>query len=221
MYSDPRRYERYHRDGIEDEVWLLELLHERHGNGGRRWLEPACGPGQYLRLLRKRGWTAAGYDLSPEMARHARVPVGDMRSYRARPKADAAFCLQSTFRHLMTDKDALAHLRSMAASLNPGGIYVLGLDLADYAAASDDEETWPGHVMISLAPVRRRERIINFYDGEKHEYDLRSYDHEQWGSLLRRSPFGVAAVYGPDGRPSRARTGYLYFVLAASPRPAK
>lgn len=213
MYDRPERYERYHAEGIEDEVWLLELLHERHGNGGRRWLEPACGGGQYLRLLRKRGWKATGYDLSPQMARHAGVPVGDMRAYVARPKADMAFCLQSSFRHLMSDKDALAHLRCMAKSLNPGGLYVLGVDLVDYATAADDEETWPGHVMLSLAPVRRRERIINFYDGEKHEYDLRTYDRAQWEALLRRSPFRPAAVYGADGR--RGSAPPMYWVLAA------
>lgn len=213
MYDSPERYRRYHSEGVEDEVWLLELLHERHGNGGTLWLEPACGTGQHLRALRKRGWQATGYDLSPQMAKFAQVPVGDMRSYRAKPKADAAFCLQSTFRHLMTDKDALSHLRAMRASLNPGGFYVLGLDLFDYPTAVDDEETWPGHVMLSLAPVRRRERIINFYDGEKHEYDLRSYDWGELGKLVKRSPFRLEAVYGPDGRPSSLKTGYLHFVL--------
>jgi SAM-dependent methyltransferase len=213
MYQKPKLYEKYHAEGIDDEIWLLETLHARHGNGGLRWLEPACGTGQYLKALRKKGWKAAGYDLSPQMAKFAKAPVGDMRSYVPRDRADAAFCLQSTFRHLMTDKDALAHLRCMRSSLNPGGFYVLGLDLFDYKTADDDEETWPGHVMISLTPVKRKERIINFYDGEKHEYDLRSYDWKEWSSLTRKSPFRIKAVYGPDGRPSAARTGYLYFVL--------
>lgn len=213
MYNSPERYQRYHSDGVEDEIWLLELLQGRHGNGGTRWLEPACGAGQYLRALRKKGWKASGYDLSPQMARHAKVPVGDMRRYVPNEKSDAAFCLQSTFRHLMTDKDALSHLKTMRRSLNPGGIYVVGLDLVDYSNAVDDEETWPGHVMLSLAPVKRKERIINFYDGEKHEYDLRSYDWKEYSALLKKSPFTLEAAYGPDGRSSKARTGYLYFVL--------
>ncbi|MBI4371521.1 MAG: class I SAM-dependent methyltransferase [Elusimicrobia bacterium] len=221
-YADPALYDLLHADGTGDECWLLDRLAARHGPGGKAALEPACGSGRYLAGLRRRGWEVFGYDRSPAMAAFARrrlgpgrAQVGDMRNFRTQPRFDLAFNLLSTFRHLMTDRDALAHLRSTAGALKPGGIFILGLDLAEYGADAPDEEAWTvrrsgktwRHVMMTLPADRRRrrERILNFVDPpagpliESH-YDLRSYDAQELADLIARSPFAIEAVYGPDGR---------------------
>lgn len=210
LYDEPRLYEKIHREGTAEEVSLvLDLLH-LHGNGGKRLLEPACGTGRLLAALARKGYTVGGYDLSEPALEYAkkrlaraggRIWKGDMRSFQAPGRWDAAFNLIGTIRHLMTDADVLSHLKRTAAALAPRGLYIVGLDLVDYALAEDDEETWPGHVMMSLAPdrKRRRERIINFVeDGGKvfeSSYDLRSYSLEQWRALLAKSPFEVAAEH--------------------------
>jgi len=243
FYADPALYDLLHAEGTDDEAWFLDLIARRHGNGGKSALEPACGTGRYLASLLKRGWRVFGYDLSRRMAayakkrlakwgKRARVARGDMRRYRAPGRYDLAFNLLSTFRHLMTDREALAHLRLVAASLNPGGIFVLGLDLAAYGEDQPDEEVWVAgrgrraarHVMVTEPPERatRRERIINLVSSPgrflESSYDLRSYDAEEIGRLLERSPFSVAACYGCGGEeavlggPERA----LWLVLKRS-----
>ncbi len=231
FYSDPALYELLHAGGTSDEVWFLERLMHLHGNGGKTALEPACGTGRYLAGLARKGWTVHGYDLSSKMVAFARqrlkkwskkatVARGDMVSYRPKAKYDFAFNLLSTFRHLLDDKDALAHLRGVAASLNPGGLFVLGMDLARYGEDQPDEEHWSvtrggrryTHVMMTLPPDarRRRERILNFVtvptaSGQKvleSIYDLRAYDAGELANLLLKTPFALAGCYGYDGKPA-------------------
>ncbi|OGR94712.1 MAG: hypothetical protein A2V88_05555 [Elusimicrobia bacterium RBG_16_66_12] len=224
FYRDPVLYDLIHAEGTGDEVWLLDLLAQRHGNGGKTALEPACGTGRYLAGLLRRGWTVTGYDLSSEMVKFARARLshrgkralvvrGDMTSFRPKGRYDLAFNLLSTFRHLLTDREALGHLRATAEALSPGGIFVLGLDLAVYGEDMPDEEVWTArsgvkHVMMTIPATARgrRERIINFVErgGKVAEssYDLRSYDAAEMSALLARSPFRLEACYGYDGRPA-------------------
>lgn len=228
FYSDPALYDLIHAEGTGDEVWLLDLLARRHGRGGNKALEPACGTGRYLEGLLRRGWDVRGYDLAAPMVafarkrlarwgERARVERGNMASYRPQGKYDLAFNLLSTFRHLLTERDALAHLRLTAGALAPGGIFILGLDLASYGRDEPDEEAWTTrrggrvatHVMLTLPADRRRrrERIINFVTAGgrvlESAYDLRSYDAKELGRLLARSPFELDACYGYDGRPAK------------------
>jgi len=234
LYRDPALYDALHADGTGDEVWLLDRLARLHGGGAKTALEPACGTGRYLAGLARRGWLAHGYDLSPAMVAYARkrlkkwgararVVRGDMTTFRPGRRYGLAFNMLSTFRHLMSDREALAHLRVTAAALEPGGIFVLGLDLAAYGQVAPDEETWTArvggrvvtHVMETLPPERprRRERIINFVtipDGRRtrvidSSYDLRSYDADEIEALIGRSPLRLAACYGPDGRAADLR----------------
>lgn len=225
FYRDPALYDLIHAEGTDDEVWFLDLLAKKHGNGGKTAFEPACGSGRYLAGLLRRGWTVMGYDLSTEMVKFSRARLsrwggkakvvrGDMTSFRPKKRYDLAFNLLSTFRHLLTDRDALAHLRATAAALNPGGIFILGLDLAAYGEEFPDEEVWTSrsgvtHVMMTIPATarRRREKIINFVESKgkilESAYDLRSYDAAEMSALLARSPFRVEACYGYDGRPAR------------------
>lgn len=231
LYADPDLYDLLHADGTGDEVWLLDRVAGLHGNGSKKALEPACGTGRYLPGLLRRGWTVTGYDLSPKMVAYARkrlarwgkratIARGDMTSFRPAEKFDLAFNLLSTFRHLLTDADALSHLRRTEEALNPGGIFVLGLDLAAYGEDQPDEEVWTAtrggrtvtHAMMTLPPTRRarRERVMNFVTlpgprGPKlieSSYDLRSYDAAQLAGLILRTKFSLPVCYGYDGRPA-------------------
>lgn len=211
FYDEAEVYELLHAGDSGAELDAVLAQNEAYGNGGRRVLEPACGTGRYLALLAARGFEATGYDTNPRalaFARRrlkglgARVLRSDMTAFCEEGSYDLAFSTLSSFRHLLTRRDALRHLRLTARSLRPGGVYVVGLDLADYACAQDDEEVWEAaagarrvrHVMLSLAPDarRRRERILNFVtvsEGGKERlvessYELRSYDRGQWDSLV-------------------------------------
>jgi SAM-dependent methyltransferase len=104
-----------------------------------RFLEPACGSGRLVLDLARRGHDVVAFDLCEPMVEYvrkrlerrrqqARVVVGDMRTFRLGKKADAAFNLINTFRHL-THRGAVEHLRATADSLKEGGIYLLGIIL--------------------------------------------------------------------------------------------
>jgi SAM-dependent methyltransferase len=255
LYDKPAWYDILYTPGTADEVWLLEKLNFSYGTGGRHWLEPACGSGRYIRLLARKGYNVTGYDSHKLMLayarRHlaktsARIAEGEMTRF-CRPGAyDMAFCLVNTFRHLLTERAALHHLRLTALSLKAGGLYVLGLDLVDYGSVEDDEETWSAgrgscridQMVLTLAPERkkRRETVINTLTvkrGRKKDYlqssyDLRSYDVGQFKKMIGRSPFSLAAAHGPDGKACRLdqRTRDAYFVLKKRPstpssRPAR
>ena len=234
IYADPALYDLVHAEGTDDEVWHLVHLFEKYARAPKTALEPACGTGRYLAGLLRRGWTVEGYDAAGGMldfarkrlkgwGKKARIVRGEMSAYRPKRKFGLIFNLLSTFRHLMTDREALAHLKACADALEPGGIFVLGLDLSVYGVDAPDEEVWEcrqggrraKHVVMSIPaePETRRERIINFVTtpatggGKKEKvlestYDLRSYDAAQLEALLDRSPLAVAAVVGYDGKPA-------------------
>lgn len=146
-----------------------------------------------------------------------RLLRGDMRTF-IRPRSfDLAYCLDGSIRHLMSERDALRHLRAVRRSLRAGGVYIVGLDLCDYRRPEPDEETWTirdgrrvlRQVQLCLPAERRsrRERVLQFITTgraiERFEYDLRSYDASQWRGSIGRAGFSLAAVYGPWARPAR------------------
>ena len=228
IYADPALYDLVHAEGTDDEVWLLTHLAEQHGCGIKTALEPACGTGRYLAGLLRRRWTVEGYDSAPGMlaftrkrlagwGKRVRLSRGEMTTYRPRRKFGLILNVLSTFRHLMTEKDALSHLKLMAGALEPDGIFVLGLDLSVYGVDEPDEEVWEcrqggrtaKHVLMSIPaePETRRERIINFVTtpkGKKERvlestYDLRSYSAAELAALIDKSPLKIEAVYCYDG----------------------
>ncbi|MBI4346099.1 MAG: class I SAM-dependent methyltransferase [Elusimicrobia bacterium] len=235
LYAHPRLYDALQAGDTSQEADLLERIHREHGNGGRDWLEPACGTGRLVVELSRRGWNVAGYDREPRMLAYARrragprVERGDLRSFCRPASWDFAYSLEGSFRHLESDRYALAHLRATARSLRPGGLYALGLDLTDYRFPEEDEETWEGEaggrsvrqVQMALPADRRRrlERILQFVSiGRRllrERYDLRTYDAAEFRRLVARSPFGLAAVYDLWGRRTRlsSSTRAAIFVL--------
>jgi SAM-dependent methyltransferase len=217
LYDNPALYDRLYAEGTKEEAEFLLTLNERHGNGGRDWLEPACGTGRYLRELSRLGQKAAGYDRSLKMLAYAkkRAPRaalwrGELTAFEKPRAFDAAFCLHNTFRHLLTERDAVSHLKRVAASLRPGGLYILGLDLTGYDGEGD-EESFDDMVVMCLPPdrERRRERVVTFFrkgrETFEDAYDLRSYGRGELLKTLGATPFQLAAVYDMTGR-SRARS---------------
>lgn len=236
FYDCPQWYDIVHAAGTAAEVDHLERINETFGTGGRRWLEPACGTGRFLRVLARRGYKVVGYDTSAVMLEYAAQRLkarglraelvnGDMATF-ARPGAfDFAFNLINTFRHLLEPIDALNHLNAVARSLRPGGVYMLGIDVADYDEPEQGEEVWTArrglcrvrHIMFNIPPGRRRrrERIVNHLIVDKpsgrecfeSQYDLLSYNLAQWLNLLDESELCCAGSFDFDWRPI-AISGY-------------
>lgn len=119
-----------------------------------RLYEPGCGGGRLVTELAARGYQVAACDQSQPAITYLQDALrrdgltGDVRVHDMRdvlpdvPPVDVAYCFVNTFRHLLTEADAQRHLRSVAAMLRPGGLYLLGLHLLPPDADEEDEEDW-------------------------------------------------------------------------------
>jgi len=153
-YDAPRYYDIVFDAGTAREARFLEAAHARFATSRtKRVLEPACGSGRLVAEMARRGWSVTGFDLNPAMLafaerrmKRARTSVrlmhADMRSFRASGRFDLAHCLVSTFKYLLDERSARAHLDCVARALAPGGIYVLGFHLSEYANRSRSRERW-------------------------------------------------------------------------------
>jgi SAM-dependent methyltransferase len=231
-YAEPLYYDVIFDTDTPQEARFLQALHERHGrSAGRRVLEPACGSGRLLAALAARGYAVNGFDLSPAMVRFARerlrdrglsggVRVDRMGSFQYRRRFDLAHCLVSTFKYLLDDESAVAHLRRVAEVLRPGGVYVLGVHLTDYRNREGDRERWRGRrgdlaVTCTIDsdapdPRRRRERVrarIVAREGGtvrrlETRWAFRTYGPRQLRAVLRQVPaLRHVATYGFDCDP--------------------
>lgn len=129
------------------------------------------------------------------------------------PKFDGAYCTVDTFRHLLSDKLAIDHLRNVARCLKPGGIYVLGTHLLPKGGIKDKIYRWKGsrgkltvHSSITILDVdsRMREETIGYtlrVGKQKYLsiYKLRTYTLRQFHNLLGQAGcFRIINVFDLD-----------------------
>lgn len=217
-YDLPRFYDIAFQSETRAEADFLEAAFRRYATiGVRRIMEPACGTGRLVCELARRGYEVMGFDLSRpaldylrrRLARQrlqARVVQADMACFCTPGAFDAAYNTFDSFRHLLTEEAARAHLHAVADSLRPGGIYVLGFHLLPPDAASECIERWTerrGRTAITvtlrvLATDRRRrlERVrISLLVRQggpprryRDEFALRLYTARQVRRLLASVP---------------------------------
>jgi SAM-dependent methyltransferase len=257
FYGDPVVYDILHGPGTADEARVLETIARAMTGGGGgaddaelHFLEPACGTARHLRRLAKNRHRCTGFDLSESMVEDAQrrveraglrdrvdLFVADMTDFSAkvRRKADAAFNLINTIRHLPTDDAMLAHLEQMAASLKKRGVYIIGTSVTDYDLEMPSEDTWSGgrgacrvtQTVNYLPPEdagSRTETVLSHIhvatpEQEEHRdsvYHLRTYNLRQWTDLIDRSAMRIEAVLDDLGDAMDPPTlGYALFVLRA------
>jgi SAM-dependent methyltransferase len=187
---------------------------ERWGLGrARRILEPFCGPG---RLLRAMPGEAVGFDLNRRMLRRAardcRVFRADAARFSVRAGSfELGYCLIDSFRHLLTEEAARAHLRCMGVALRPGAVYVLGFELTgDMTVAASAEEWTVEHEGIEIRgrfsglgdqdPETRLEtsRVEIEAGAERIDetFPMRAYAREQFQDLVDgEGSFEIAACF--------------------------
>lgn len=153
-YAYPRYYDIAFQSDTKLEADFIEAACARFGRpDSKRLLEPGCGSGRLVVELARRGFDVTGFDLCAESIQYlqqrlqaekqkANVFVGDMTTFELPQPVDAAFNFCNTFRHLLAAEDATAHLRAVAKSLLPGGIYLLGLHVMPPDADFEDSERW-------------------------------------------------------------------------------
>lgn len=138
FYDLPMLYDVLHAPGTAADLDGFQRMAERYVDGSsKRWLEPACGTGRFVRLAAKRGLRATGIDLSEAMIGYAqrrgigRYVLGDITKLTEHFKPgsfDFAFCPINSVRHLPSDAAMVRHLKNMHAVLKPGGVYAVGIN---------------------------------------------------------------------------------------------
>jgi len=191
----------------------------------KKLLEPACGTGRLVRELAARGYRLTGFDLNQpsldflkdRLAKRdlrAKTFVGDMADFRLPSPVDAAYCTVNTFRLLLTEDAARRHLESVAGSLRPGGIYILGFHLLPLDASEECTERWTESAegirvtttLRVLATDRRRRvetlrtSLLVREEGQekrlRDEFQFRMYTAAQFRRLLDGVPsLGLVDVY--------------------------
>lgn len=222
-YDSPRHYDMVYADYTKPETRFLEAMLEQHGppkSGPRAILEPACGSGRLIESLARRGHRLWGFDLNRHQLNYATARLkplglkarlwqdnlGSFKIPRGAPRFDLAHCLVSTFKYILKESEAVRHLKTVAAALRPGGLYVLGLHLTDYALAAPDHERWAatqGKTRVVSdtwsAPANRRLRTeamrtrMKIREGKRSwttetEWSFRTYGPGQLKALLRKVP---------------------------------
>jgi SAM-dependent methyltransferase len=247
LYSSPEIYDVAFGWSLGLELDFLESCWSDHVQGRvRRILEPACGTGRVLHALAERGYQVLGYDLSPQMVRYAsarlgpvggRALPGDMTTFRAPGRFDAAFNLVNSIGYLLDDASFLAHLDRMADALRPGGVYVVQLNYAGEPPElsvfgpwgnrrGDLSTTLTWRVVREDVAARRSHqqcRITARCGSERRlieeDHVLRCWIQEDFDRLVGRSRFRLAAVYHdrfdpfPLDEPRTGAYGNLYHVL--------
>lgn len=211
-------------------------------------LEIGCGGGRQVIELARRGLAVSALDLNPVCVKYvqnrlarrqltAEVFQADMTSFQIPKSVDLAHCLVNTFRHLIDEESAVRHLKCVARSLNPNGIYLLGFHLLPPDAAEDDCERWTVQrhgtritTTIRVLSFNRRKRVENVRFSLKvtrrasilrfvSDFPLRIYRADQFRKLLKSVPeFTLVDVFDfcyelSETLPLDDRLGDAVFVL--------
>jgi len=184
---------------------------------GWRVLDVACGAGRHAAALAAAGARPVGIDLSPALLRRARgagVPLvrADMRRLPVRPGSmDLAVNLFTSFGYFERDDEHAAVLGGIAATLRPGGWFVMDFLNADTVRATlVPEETQ----VLGGAPARvTRELIggdrfvrktIQTADGRRFAERVRLFTPADLGAMMGAAGLDVQATFGDyDGGPLR------------------
>jgi SAM-dependent methyltransferase len=183
-----------HRDYAEAEAFISQLLAALAPADGARFLDLACGRGRHAIYIHRHGYDVTGLDLSAASIADAkrseepglRFATQDMRQPIA-GQYDYILNLFTSFGYFQDLSDNLAVLRNVAASLAPGGTFVL-----DFFNVAD--------VLRKLVPAEEIERQgVAFSIRRKlHEGCIVKSIHLADGAVTRDYEERVQALGLPD-----------------------
>jgi len=217
-YDYPQYYEMTFVEDTPVEVAFFEAAFKKYCDFPvQRLLEPGCGSGRLVVEMARRGYDVTGFDLSQpsldylqtrlsDLELSATVFHGDMTDFQLDEPVDAAFNTWNTFRHLLTEDDARAHLQCVSHQLRPGGIYILGFHLLPLDVDEESTEQWTSregettvttrlHVTASDRANRREDMRVNLrVRGTdvnlklRHDFVFRMYTADEFRQTLQSVP---------------------------------
>ena len=230
-----------HVDYVEWAGYVHSLL-ERHGSGGRRLAELACGTGNATLEFDRLGYAVAGYDGSPAMIDVARgkaqvlcrdiaFAVRDLRDLGDIGPVDAAVCLYDSFNYLLEPADVDGALAEVSRVLADGGIFIFDVcteqnSLRHFSDVRDAEEG-PGFVYSRHSYYDRERRLqhnafdIRYDEGDIHvreTHTQRIYRCDDLVARIGMASFDLLATYdGFSLREGSEKTNRVHFVLRRRP----
>jgi SAM-dependent methyltransferase len=249
-YNLPTYYDvSFSHEMREELAFLQAIFNDYLKESSPRLLEPACGTGRLIIPLTRSGFECTGFDLNEHALAYlknklkrnqlkANIFCGDMANFNMKGKKyDAAYCTVDTFRHLLSEKQAVQHLLNISKSLKKKGIYILGLHLIPEQGVTDKITRWTAKrgrltvktsmEMLALDKKNRTETLkvtLNSKTKNKNEkyesiYKLRTYTLKQFNKLLSNTnTFEVVSSYDhfydlSNPITLNARSDYGVFVL--------
>lgn len=214
-YDHPQYFDMVFRDETPAEINFFQQAFKQYATRPiQSLLEPGCGSGRLVAELAAMGYEVTGLDNSQPMLSYlarrlrrrglnANLVLGDMTAMSFPKLFDGAFCTFNTFRHLLSDKAAVKHLKSIANHLKSGGIYILGFHIIPLDADTDCIERWRAShggtdvsVTLKVIDFQRRKRQEQLrvsikatkrsgkIERIRSEFPLRLYTHVQARNLL-------------------------------------
>jgi len=159
FYDFPKYYDKAFTRDIKGDIDFFKKCFQQYSDlEVKRVLEPACGPGMFLKILPEYGFYALGYDLNPAMVEYAKeklkrsglnidqvdVLKGNMKNMKFDEKFDAAFICINSLGYLRSEEDISSHFKVMAESLKTGGIYIIEISCKcdDIRNEKKFDDTW-------------------------------------------------------------------------------
>lgn len=156
--------------------------------GGGRVLEFAVGTGRVAVPLAERGVPVTGIELSRPMLEQLRtkvdeatipVVVGDMASATAPGRYALVYLVFNTISNLLTQDEQVACFRNAARHLEPGGRFVIELEVPPLRRLPPGQEavvftTDPGYIGLDTFDVARQRQVSHHFrfDAEGHRAEL-------------------------------------------------
>lgn len=201
-------------------------------------LDLACGTGNLTALLASYGYQVTGLDASPNMLTVARAKMKarglcadfiqkDMRHFQLDPPLDAAVCVFDSLNYLLEPEDVKAAYKSVASSIERGGLFIFDVNTQARLASIPDEislmegddyfviwaDSYDTHKKwwtVRLTGFIKEDDTWARFDEVHRERAFPLDDHRKW---LCEAGFKVLAVYEScTFHPATESSSRVYFV---------
>ena len=193
---------------------------------GGRILDLACGPGRHAAELARAGVCVVGFDLSRAMLRRAHeqssavLVRGDMRALPFKRGSFAlAVNLFTSFGYFLDDAEHARVVRQVAATLAPGGHFVLDYLNAEHVRRTlkVTERAVGGEVFVTRRIDEQSRYVIKEIElreeGRRFQERVRLYGPDELAALFAGAGLHVVARFGDyDGAAAGAATPRVILV---------
>ncbi len=184
---------------------------------GEHILDMCCGCGRHTIALTRAGYQVTGLDLSAPLLAKGQVEArrlgaaasfvqGDMRFLPFRGSLDAVISLFTSFGYFVEEEENQRVLNGVAATLRPGGQFLIDVMNRDWVIAHDNPRMWvedKGMLFIEDATLEpftsRRQGTLTCIIGQQRiirAHNLRLYAAHELHAMITRAGLQILQIYG-------------------------